>query len=64
MSSQFILFHQIPHDVVSKNESDVDSFNKISFLNKNLFSDLFHLFYNGNKRGYMLYHDFKSEKKF
>lgn len=33
-------------DILLKNEVDIDSSNKISFLNKNLFFDLFHLFHN------------------
>ncbi|URD91407.1 hypothetical protein MUK42_16365 [Musa troglodytarum] len=32
----------------------MDNSNKISFLNKNLFFDLFHLFHYRNKRGYTL----------
>ncbi|THU43603.1 hypothetical protein C4D60_Mb00t10580 [Musa balbisiana] len=38
--------------------------NKISFLNKNPFFDLFHLFHDRNKRGYTLHHDFESEERF
>ncbi|URD79274.1 hypothetical protein MUK42_05127 [Musa troglodytarum] len=40
----------------------MDSFNKILFLNKNLFFDLFHLLHDRNKRGYILHDDFKSKK--
>lgn len=32
-------------DMVSNDELDIDSSNKISFLDKNLFFDLFHLFH-------------------
>ncbi|THU43649.1 hypothetical protein C4D60_Mb00t12670 [Musa balbisiana] len=42
----------------------MDSSNKISFLNKNPFFDLFHLFHDRNKRGYTLHHDFESEERF
>lgn len=34
--------------MVPKDEMDMDSFNKISCLNKNPFLDLFHLFHDGN----------------
>nr|YP_010375210.1 hypothetical protein RF2 [Pontederia plantaginea]YP_010375228.1 hypothetical protein RF2 [Pontederia plantaginea]QXU58903.1 hypothetical protein RF2 [Pontederia plantaginea]QXU58923.1 hypothetical protein RF2 [Pontederia plantaginea]QXU58989.1 hypothetical protein RF2 [Pontederia plantaginea]QXU59009.1 hypothetical protein RF2 [Pontederia plantaginea] len=51
-------------DMVPKDEPNMDSSNKISFLNKNPFFDLFHLFHDRNKRGYTLHHDFKSEEKF
>ncbi|RZR92102.1 hypothetical protein BHM03_00020351 [Ensete ventricosum] len=44
-------------DMVPKDEPDMDSSNKISFLNKNPFFDLFHLFHDRNKRGYTLHHD-------
>ncbi|CAL9101983.1 unnamed protein product, partial [Musa textilis] len=43
-------------DMVPKDEPDMDSSNKISFLNKNPFFDLFHLFHDRNKRGYTLHH--------
>ncbi|KAK3033632.1 hypothetical protein RJ639_033757 [Escallonia herrerae] len=36
-------------DIVPKDEPDMDSSNKISFLNKNLFFDLFHLFHDWNR---------------
>nr|AGE93499.1 hypothetical chloroplast RF21 [Xiphidium caeruleum]AGE93518.1 hypothetical chloroplast RF21 [Xiphidium caeruleum] len=49
-------------DMVPK--ADMDSSNKISFLNKNPFFDLFHLFHDRNKRGYTLHHDFESEERF
>uniref|UniRef100_A0A3Q7EDB0 Ycf2 N-terminal domain-containing protein n=1 Tax=Solanum lycopersicum TaxID=4081 RepID=A0A3Q7EDB0_SOLLC len=43
-----ILIHPISSDLgcdmVPKDEPNMDSSNKISFLNKNLFFDLFHLF--------------------
>nr|AEZ48744.1 hypothetical chloroplast RF2 [Lomandra longifolia] len=51
-------------DMVPKDEPDMDSSNKISFLNKNPFFDLFHLFHDRNKGGYTLYHDFESEERF
>ncbi|THU43398.1 hypothetical protein C4D60_Mb00t01220 [Musa balbisiana] len=51
-------------DMVPKDEPDMDSSNKISFLNKNPFFDLFHLFHDRNKRGYTLHHDFESEERF
>nr|YP_010374866.1 hypothetical protein RF2 [Pontederia australasica]YP_010374884.1 hypothetical protein RF2 [Pontederia australasica]QXU58301.1 hypothetical protein RF2 [Pontederia australasica]QXU58321.1 hypothetical protein RF2 [Pontederia australasica] len=51
-------------DMVPKDEPNMDSSNKISFLNKNPFFDLFHLFHDRNKRGYTLHHDFESEEKF
>ena len=51
-------------DMVPKDELDMDSSNKISFLNKNPFFDLFHLFHDRNKRGYTLHHDFESEERF
>ncbi|KAL8232037.1 hypothetical protein R6Q57_001815 [Mikania cordata] len=51
-------------DMVPKEEPDMDSSNKISFLNKNAFFDLFHLFHDRNRRGYTLHHDFESEKRF
>nr|UGK72100.1 hypothetical chloroplast RF21 [Kaempferia rotunda]UGK72117.1 hypothetical chloroplast RF21 [Kaempferia rotunda] len=40
------------------------SIHPISFLNKNPFFDLFHLFHDRNKRGYTLHHDFESEERF
>nr|YP_010407277.1 hypothetical chloroplast RF21 [Spiranthes sinensis]YP_010407292.1 hypothetical chloroplast RF21 [Spiranthes sinensis]URF20167.1 hypothetical chloroplast RF21 [Spiranthes sinensis]URF20182.1 hypothetical chloroplast RF21 [Spiranthes sinensis] len=45
-------------DLVPKDEPDMDSSNKISFLNKNPFFDFFHLFHDRNKGGYALRHDF------
>ncbi|KAH1039056.1 hypothetical protein J1N35_040799 [Gossypium stocksii] len=45
-------------DMVPKDE--LGSSNKISFLNKNPFFDLFHLFHDQNRRGYTLHHDFES----
>nr|YP_010316919.1 hypothetical chloroplast RF2 [Anoectochilus formosanus]YP_010316938.1 hypothetical chloroplast RF2 [Anoectochilus formosanus]UNB13571.1 hypothetical chloroplast RF2 [Anoectochilus formosanus]UNB13590.1 hypothetical chloroplast RF2 [Anoectochilus formosanus] len=49
--------YHIP-DLVPKDEPDMDSSNKISFLNKNTFFDFFHLFHDRNKGGYALRHDF------
>nr|QXO02575.1 Ycf2 [Anoectochilus chapaensis]QXO02592.1 Ycf2 [Anoectochilus chapaensis] len=49
--------YNIP-DLVPKDEPDMDSSNKISFLNKNTFFDFFHLFHDRNKGGYALRHDF------
>ncbi|GJV11707.1 ycf2 protein [Tanacetum coccineum] len=51
-------------DMVPKDEPDMDSSNKISFLNKNPFFDLFHLFHDRNRGGYALHHDFESEERF
>nr|YP_010892211.1 hypothetical chloroplast RF2 [Ludwigia hyssopifolia]YP_010892228.1 hypothetical chloroplast RF2 [Ludwigia hyssopifolia]WJO89907.1 hypothetical chloroplast RF2 [Ludwigia hyssopifolia]WJO89924.1 hypothetical chloroplast RF2 [Ludwigia hyssopifolia] len=51
-------------DMVPKDELDMDSSNKISFLNKNTFFDLFHLFHDRNRGGYTLHHDFESEERF
>nr|YP_010175997.1 Ycf2 [Oldenlandia diffusa]YP_010176015.1 Ycf2 [Oldenlandia diffusa]QSM35091.1 Ycf2 [Oldenlandia diffusa]QSM35109.1 Ycf2 [Oldenlandia diffusa] len=51
-------------DMVPKNEPDMDSSNKISFLNNNSFFDLFHLFHARNRGGYTLHHDFESEERF
>ncbi|KAL9990293.1 Protein Ycf2 A [Helianthus debilis subsp. tardiflorus] len=51
-------------DMVPKDEPDMDSSNKISFLNKNPFFDLFHLFHDRNRGGYTLHHDFESEDRF
>nr|YP_010192904.1 hypothetical chloroplast RF21 [Sonchus brachyotus]YP_010192924.1 hypothetical chloroplast RF21 [Sonchus brachyotus]QZP42204.1 hypothetical chloroplast RF21 [Sonchus brachyotus]QZP42225.1 hypothetical chloroplast RF21 [Sonchus brachyotus]QZP42291.1 hypothetical chloroplast RF21 [Sonchus brachyotus]QZP42312.1 hypothetical chloroplast RF21 [Sonchus brachyotus] len=48
-------------DMVPKDEPDMDSSNKISFLNKNPFFDLFH---DRNRGGYTLHHDFESEERF
>nr|YP_009747955.1 Ycf2 protein [Chamaegastrodia shikokiana]YP_009747963.1 Ycf2 protein [Chamaegastrodia shikokiana]QII89635.1 Ycf2 protein [Chamaegastrodia shikokiana]QII89643.1 Ycf2 protein [Chamaegastrodia shikokiana] len=45
-------------DMVPKDEPDMDSSNKISFLNKNKIFDFFHLFHDRNKGGYALRHDF------
>ena len=36
--------------MVLKDELDMDSSNKIPFLNKNPFFDLFHLFHDWNRR--------------
>nr|YP_009972099.1 hypothetical chloroplast RF21 [Butomus umbellatus]QNH69993.1 hypothetical chloroplast RF21 [Butomus umbellatus]UDZ61530.1 hypothetical protein RF2 [Butomus umbellatus] len=51
-------------DMVPKDEPDIGSSNKISFLNKNPFLGLFHLFHDRNKGGYTLRHDFESEERF
>ncbi|KAL3524848.1 hypothetical protein ACH5RR_013220 [Cinchona calisaya] len=51
-------------DMVPKDEPDMDSSNKISFLNKNPLFDLFHLFHARNRGGYTLHHDFESEERF
>nr|YP_009749789.1 Ycf2 [Leucanthemum maximum]YP_009749808.1 Ycf2 [Leucanthemum maximum]YP_009775837.1 Ycf2 protein [Leucanthemum virgatum]YP_009775856.1 Ycf2 protein [Leucanthemum virgatum]QIJ46060.1 Ycf2 [Leucanthemum maximum]QIJ46081.1 Ycf2 [Leucanthemum maximum]QJA16063.1 Ycf2 protein [Leucanthemum virgatum]QJA16082.1 Ycf2 protein [Leucanthemum virgatum] len=51
-------------DMVPKDEPDMDSSDKISFLNKNPFFDLFHLFHDRNRGGYALHHDFESEERF
>nr|YP_011031015.1 hypothetical protein RF2 [Sanicula pengshuiensis]YP_011031032.1 hypothetical protein RF2 [Sanicula pengshuiensis]WQT72479.1 hypothetical protein RF2 [Sanicula pengshuiensis]WQT72480.1 hypothetical protein RF2 [Sanicula pengshuiensis] len=51
-------------DMVPKDEPDMDSSNKISFLNKNPFLDLFHLFHDRKRGGYTLHHDFESEERF
>nr|YP_009764293.1 Ycf2 [Morinda citrifolia]YP_009764310.1 Ycf2 [Morinda citrifolia]QIS91047.1 Ycf2 [Morinda citrifolia]QIS91064.1 Ycf2 [Morinda citrifolia] len=51
-------------DMVPKDEPDMDSSNKISFLNKNSFFDFFHLFHARNRVGYTLHHDFESEERF
>nr|YP_010419755.1 hypothetical protein RF2 [Laportea ovalifolia]YP_010419772.1 hypothetical protein RF2 [Laportea ovalifolia]USG53456.1 hypothetical protein RF2 [Laportea ovalifolia]USG53473.1 hypothetical protein RF2 [Laportea ovalifolia] len=52
------------YDMVPKDELDMDSSNKISFLNKNPFFDLFHLFHDRNRGRYTLHHDFESEERF
>jgi hypothetical protein len=51
-------------DRVPKDESDMDSSDKISFLNKNSFFYLFHLFHDRNRGGYIFHHDVESEEKF
>nr|YP_009751155.1 hypothetical protein RF2 [Pyrularia edulis]YP_009751166.1 hypothetical protein RF2 [Pyrularia edulis]QIJ98534.1 hypothetical protein RF2 [Pyrularia edulis]QIJ98535.1 hypothetical protein RF2 [Pyrularia edulis] len=51
-------------DMVPKDEPDMGSSNKISFLKKNPFFDLFHLFHDRNRGGYTLHHDFESEERF
>nr|YP_010727102.1 Ycf2 protein [Filipendula vestita]YP_010727118.1 Ycf2 protein [Filipendula vestita]WDZ66636.1 Ycf2 protein [Filipendula vestita]WDZ66637.1 Ycf2 protein [Filipendula vestita] len=51
-------------DMVPKDELDMDSSNKILFLNKNPFFYLFHLFHDRNRGGYTLHHDFESEERF
>nr|YP_011020530.1 Ycf2 [Knoxia roxburghii]YP_011020557.1 Ycf2 [Knoxia roxburghii]WQH62952.1 Ycf2 [Knoxia roxburghii]WQH62977.1 Ycf2 [Knoxia roxburghii] len=51
-------------DMVPKDEPNMGSSNKISFLNKNSFFDLFHLFHARNRGGYTLHHDFESEERF
>nr|YP_009968437.1 Ycf2 protein [Galega officinalis]QMX77641.1 Ycf2 protein [Galega officinalis] len=47
---------------VSKDE--LDSSEKISFLNKNPRFGLFHLFHDRNRGGYLLNHDFEYEERF
>nr|UDN43298.1 hypothetical protein RF2 [Leptodermis kumaonensis]UDN43315.1 hypothetical protein RF2 [Leptodermis kumaonensis] len=63
-----VSIHPISSDpgcgMVPKDEPDMDSSNKISFLNKNSFFDLFHLFHARNRGGYTLHHDFESEERF
>ena len=49
-------------DMVPKDE--LDSSNKISFLNKNPFWGFFHLFHDRNRGRYTLHHDFESEDLF
>ncbi|XP_073220846.1 hypothetical chloroplast RF21 (chloroplast) [Cicer arietinum] len=49
-------------DMVAKDE--LYSSDNISFLNKNLFLGLFHLFHYRNRGGYLLHHDLKSEERF
>nr|YP_010443426.1 hypothetical protein RF2 [Arenaria serpyllifolia]YP_010443445.1 hypothetical protein RF2 [Arenaria serpyllifolia]UTE94300.1 hypothetical protein RF2 [Arenaria serpyllifolia]UTE94320.1 hypothetical protein RF2 [Arenaria serpyllifolia] len=46
-------------DTVPKDEPDMDSFDKISFLNKNVFFYLFDLFHDRNSGGYTLHHEFE-----
>ncbi|KAK2999550.1 hypothetical protein RJ639_023610 [Escallonia herrerae] len=65
--SQFILFSSDQRcDMVLKDEPDMDSSNKISFLNKKLFFDLFHLFHDRNRApgGYTFHHDFELKERF
>nr|YP_010474811.1 hypothetical protein RF2 [Corydalis fargesii]YP_010474824.1 hypothetical protein RF2 [Corydalis fargesii]UVH69098.1 hypothetical protein RF2 [Corydalis fargesii]UVH69111.1 hypothetical protein RF2 [Corydalis fargesii] len=50
--------------MVPKDEPDLDSSNKISFLTQNPFLDFFHLFHDRNRVGYTLDHDFESEERF
>nr|YP_010828164.1 putative chloroplast RF21 [Santalum spicatum]YP_010828172.1 putative chloroplast RF21 [Santalum spicatum]WFF45182.1 putative chloroplast RF21 [Santalum spicatum]WFF45190.1 putative chloroplast RF21 [Santalum spicatum] len=63
-----VSIHPISSDpgcgMVPKDEPDMDSSNKISFLNKNPFFDLFHLFHDRNRGGYTLHDDFESEERF
>nr|YP_009407419.1 putative ATPase linked to protein import [Dionaea muscipula]ASA46399.1 putative ATPase linked to protein import [Dionaea muscipula]QBC71719.1 hypothetical protein RF2 [Dionaea muscipula] len=47
-----------------KGEPDMGSSDKISFLNKNPFFDLFHLFHDRNRGGSTFHHDFESEERF
>uniref|UniRef100_UPI0030FE2E18 Ycf2 protein n=1 Tax=Dactylicapnos scandens TaxID=1406284 RepID=UPI0030FE2E18 len=51
-------------DMVPKDEPDMDSSNKISFLTQKPFLDFFHLFHDRNRGGYTLHHDFESEERF
>nr|UUL98470.1 Ycf2 [Celosia argentea]UUL98490.1 Ycf2 [Celosia argentea] len=50
-------------DMVPTDELDMDSSDKISFLNKNAFFYLFHLFHDRSRGGYTLHHYFESEEK-
>nr|YP_009529204.1 hypothetical protein RF2 [Lennoa madreporoides]YP_009529212.1 hypothetical protein RF2 [Lennoa madreporoides]AXX76004.1 hypothetical protein RF2 [Lennoa madreporoides]AXX76012.1 hypothetical protein RF2 [Lennoa madreporoides] len=63
-----VSIHPISSDpgcyMVPKDEPDMASSNKISFLNKNSFLALFHLFHDRNRGGYTLRHDFESEERF
>ncbi|KAH0849426.1 hypothetical protein HID58_096410, partial [Brassica napus] len=64
--TKYRLIHPISSsgiDTVPKDELDMDSSNKISFLNKNPFY-LFHLFHERKRGGYTLRHDFESEERF
>nr|BDR61695.1 hypothetical protein RF2 [Erycibe henryi] len=62
-----VSIHSISSDpgcnMVPKNDPDMDSSNKISFFNKNIFFDLFHRFHDWNREGYALHHDFESEDR-
>nr|YP_010712266.1 Ycf2 protein [Corydalis ternata]YP_010712288.1 Ycf2 protein [Corydalis ternata]WDA92921.1 Ycf2 protein [Corydalis ternata]WDA92943.1 Ycf2 protein [Corydalis ternata] len=51
-------------DRVPKDEPDLDSSNKISFLTQNPFLDFFHLFPDRNRVGDTFPHDFESEERF
>nr|YP_010712982.1 Ycf2 protein [Corydalis ledebouriana]YP_010712995.1 Ycf2 protein [Corydalis ledebouriana]WDA93727.1 Ycf2 protein [Corydalis ledebouriana]WDA93740.1 Ycf2 protein [Corydalis ledebouriana] len=51
-------------DRVPKDEPDLGSSNKISFLLQNPFLDLFNLFHDRNRVGYTFHHDFESEERF
>nr|YP_011014262.1 Ycf2 protein [Arenaria przewalskii]YP_011014280.1 Ycf2 protein [Arenaria przewalskii]WQA10668.1 Ycf2 protein [Arenaria przewalskii]WQA10686.1 Ycf2 protein [Arenaria przewalskii] len=63
-----VSIHPISSDpgcaMVSKDEPDMDSSDQISFLNKNAFFDLLHLFHDRKSGGYTLDHDFESEERF
>nr|QXI89105.1 hypothetical protein RF2 [Sinogentiana souliei]QXI89119.1 hypothetical protein RF2 [Sinogentiana souliei] len=63
-----VSIHPISSDpgcnMVPRDEPDMDSSNKISFLNKNPFFSLFHLFHDRNRGGCTLHHDFESEERF
>nr|YP_010474066.1 hypothetical protein RF2 [Corydalis crispa]YP_010474083.1 hypothetical protein RF2 [Corydalis crispa]UVH68279.1 hypothetical protein RF2 [Corydalis crispa]UVH68296.1 hypothetical protein RF2 [Corydalis crispa] len=63
-----VAIHPISSDpgcaMVPKDEPDLDSSNKISFLTHNPFLDFFHLFHDRNRVGYTLDHDFESEERF
>ncbi|KAB2017501.1 hypothetical protein E1A91_D08G167400v1 [Gossypium mustelinum] len=45
-------------------KDELGSSNKISFLNKNIFFHLFHLFHDQNGKEYTLHHDFELEERF
>nr|UFI07857.1 putative RF21 [Arceuthobium verticilliflorum] len=51
-------------DMVPKDKPDMNSSNQISFLKKNQFLDLFHLFHDRNRGGYTYHHVFESEDIF
>nr|YP_010489747.1 hypothetical protein RF2 [Koenigia cyanandra]YP_010489765.1 hypothetical protein RF2 [Koenigia cyanandra]UWM11303.1 hypothetical protein RF2 [Koenigia cyanandra]UWM11321.1 hypothetical protein RF2 [Koenigia cyanandra]UWM11388.1 hypothetical protein RF2 [Koenigia cyanandra]UWM11406.1 hypothetical protein RF2 [Koenigia cyanandra] len=63
-----VSIHPISSDrgcgMVPNDEPNMESSNKISFLNKNPFFYLFHLFHDRNRGGYTLHHDFESEERF
>ena len=62
--------HKCPFNFLKKlasmlvSKSELDSSNKILFLNKNSYWDLFHLFHNRNSGRYTIHYDFESEEIF
>ena len=52
----------LKYNIIPKNKLNINNSNKISFLNKNPFFNLFHLFHKQKKKKYTLHH--KSKKKF